>query len=613
MKAYYFLKVNFFFSFLLACGMPPQKEAKVRINEKLILKKENLKDRTLENSYLVAFDLEKNKAKALSAWANLDKFFYSEFSYLFENSSDIKSITPITEANLTNLLKSSLSFSKNISFFNAYKSPFNEFSEAYLLDKDEQNIILSRVDFKNFNAAEKHLKDWISDGRVSFADPNYNNELFQNTSTTPTADQYSNLKSYWMEAIHLSSAVSYVETQAASLGIDLYDDNSRPVIAILDSGVDYQHPSLADQILQNPKPGVNCNDDSYGCNTAKAGKGKLGEGNSYPFGVEGPGKSCPGAADKKTSDYCSHGTHVAGLAAAKPGSSVGGACPFCMILPIRIVDTTDDSDQPQILDSSIAAGLKYLTLFNKPGTPFRRVRVANCSFGKFSRSRAVNVLVRMVTNPPGDPFGTLIVAASGNEDSMAFTFPAAYSDVLSVSSVRSQKNSYTKAHYSNFGSWVDIAAPGGDSKVQESANSTLPGSSNGGKEGTSMAAPMVAGVAGLVSSLYPNLNAGELYSTIINSADDIYGEAGTVNSDYYLAKDENGVEIPLIGQGIINAENAVKKESGTKRQKGEKAQRVPDNAISCAVISNHPSILQKLLILWLLCIPLSFPLFKRLT
>src|SRR5690606_29967748 len=149
-----------------------------------------------------------------------------------------------------------------------------------------------------------------------------------------------------------------------------------PVIAVLDSGIDFEHPSLKDNLLG---PGFantsGCYNDQVGCNTTKQSKGYLGNGEVYPYGTSGPNQSCSSknlvAAQDGSSEsqlaadnvgVCGHGTHVAGLIVGKPQTAeqVGGVCPFCKILPVRVVP---DNLGGKIPDSAILAGLKYISLF----------------------------------------------------------------------------------------------------------------------------------------------------------------------------------------------------------------------------------------------------------
>jgi subtilisin family serine protease len=139
--------------------------------------------------------------------------------------------------------------------------------------------------------------------------------------------------------------------------------------------------------------------------------------------------------------------------------------------------------------------------------------------------------------------GGITIFAAGNSNSSADWYPAYYSGALSVASTNNQDK---KAWYSNFGEWVDISAPGGETSgnVQRGVYSTLINSSYGFYQGTSMACPHVSGVAALILSKYPGqYTAAELRDILVLSADDHYA----VNPNH-----EN-----MLGSGRLNAYNAL--------------------------------------------------------
>lgn len=333
----------------------------------------------------------------------------------------------------------------------------------------------------------------------------------------------------------------------------------------MDSGVDYEHPALKRRIWTNPQRGVaGCDDDLHGCDTTKASSGRLGRGSVWPFDLDGPGKTCIGK-DRN----CSHGTHVAGIIAADsawipPGGDRPplGICPVCRIMVLKVVSKL--GNQSGILDSSILAALKYVALFRNKRGP--QVRVINASFGKFSKSRTVESMVQALRKNKG----ILIVGAAGNEDSMRMEYPAAFKDVIAVSAV---DESLRKLSFSNFGSWVDISAPGAN------ITSTVPGQMVDTKSGTSMAAPMVSGVAGLIVARDPEMRSEDLRSHILKSADPSfysrkYDPEG-FNERYYDPSFDNGRERqPLLGVGVLNAKAALTGEKSSTLSEAVSTTRV---------------------------------------
>jgi thermitase len=239
------------------------------------------------------------------------------------------------------------------------------------------------------------------------------------------------------------------------------------VIAIVDTGVDNTHPDLVSKIVGQY---------SYVGNSAKDGFG--------------------------------HGTHCAGIAAAATNNDVGvaGACPNCSILSVKVLD-----DQGSGYMSDVASGITYAASHG--------ARVISLSLGGSGRSDTMrSALQYAVAN------NALPVCAMGNSNTSTNTpEPAYWYDCLSV--IATDQNG-TRATFSNYGVKADVAAPG------VAILSTMPTypvtltTSHGystnydALSGTSMATPLVAGIAGLVLSKNPGLTATQVKGIIMASAGD---------------------------------------------------------------------------------------------
>jgi len=239
------------------------------------------------------------------------------------------------------------------------------------------------------------------------------------------------------------------------------------VIAIVDTGVDSSHPDLASKIVGQY---------SYVGNSAKDGFG--------------------------------HGTHCAGIAAAATNNDVGiaGMCPNCGILSVKVLN-----DQGSGYISDVASGITYAASHG--------ARVISLSLGGSGRSDTMrSALQYAVTN------NTLPVCAMGNSGSSSNTpEPGYWHDCLSV--IATDQNG-AKASFSNYGVKADVAAPG------VAVLSTMPtypvtltttygySMNYDALSGTSMATPMVAGVAGLVLSRSPNLTPAQVAGIIEASSGD---------------------------------------------------------------------------------------------
>lgn len=178
-----------------------------------------------------------------------------------------------------------------------------------------------------------------------------------------------------------------------------------------------------------------------------------------------------------TGDGAGHGTHVAGIIAASVNNGLGGAgiAPGAEIISVRVFNgngKTSDYYVAKGIDKAVAAG----------------AQVINLSLGGPGFSQDLKRAVTQAINK-----GVCVVAAMGNDGMNQVSYPAAFDGVIGV--VASDTNN-TRAQYSNFGPWADIAAPG-----TAIYSSTYDGSF-GLKDGTSMAAPAVSGAVALYKSVH---------------------------------------------------------------------------------------------------------------
>jgi subtilisin family serine protease len=465
---------------------------------------------------------------------------------------------------------------------------------------DELPGAITEVTFESAEAAPLVLREWEEAGAIWFAEPNYTSKLDGtgdawvgdfgtdrqpltqgSIGDTLEIEQYKQASSIWWHGkIQLTQAMEF----ASSMSIKTIES---PIIAVLDSGVDVLHPALKDRIWVNSSPGSSgCLGDVNGCDTTIGQKAVLGSGTVNPFSTSGHGVSCNAAVK----DVCEHGTHVAGIVAGRVDGSIGGVCPVCRVMAIRIIKNV--GGKGLAVDSAILNGLKYLTLFRKGGNQAGLVRIVNASFGKATRSRAVAVVVSVLKSAPNE---VLIVGAAGNEDTMLRSYPAALNDAIAVAALGEDNG---KAQYSNFGPWVDVAAPGGDSSPQ--IDSSVPGGGNSPKQGTSMAAPVVAGIAGLILALDPTRGFEALRTTIVRTADPtIYlpEVRSGLNYNYYFVKPQGEAQrLPLLGAGQVDAKAALE---GTQLNRGYLLSASPRVDNQCSTIAGKP-LSGRLALVWLL-------------
>lgn len=210
-----------------------------------------------------------------------------------------------------------------------------------------------------------------------------------------------------------------------------------------------------------------------------------------------------------------HGTHVAGIIAAEANNGIGvsGIAPHVKIMPINVFqgDLADSSD--------IIAGINYAI--------DHHANIINLSLGEYQYSYLLNAAIQNAYQK-----GILIISAAGNDGTNQPSYPAAFNNVISVGSLDNQNH---LSSFSNYGSDIALTAPG------ERILSTFPENSYGSLSGTSMASPMVAGVAALVLSKDPNLTPQQVKNILYSSADDL----GTPGKDIYY------------GYGLVDAKKAL--------------------------------------------------------
>lgn len=227
-------------------------------------------------------------------------------------------------------------------------------------------------------------------------------------------------------------------------------------------------------------------------------------------------------------DHVGHGTHVAGIAAAATNNGVGvaGVAANCKILAVKVA--SGKSMYPDT--AGIANGVIWAT--------DNGAKVINLSLGSSRQSRIITDAVKYAISKD-----VLVVAASGNGGSSAKSYPAATQGVMAVGATDSKDK---RARFSQYGPHLSVTAPGVDILSTFPLNKNAIGPKEYGSiSGTSMATPFVAGLAGLVRSQNPSLNAKEVRRIIEQSSDDM-GEAGFDN--YY-------------GHGRVNVGNALRKAS----------------------------------------------------
>jgi subtilisin family serine protease len=383
------------------------------------------------------------------------------------------------------------------------------------------NLRVEVVKLAHGVSVRQAMQRYERDPAVAFAEPNY--------LRSPQADLFSDLwaleNTGQLHPVANSVRHHVAADHAGTIDADIdatdawtTQQGSGTIVAVIDTGVDVTHPDLSGQLWQNP--GETC----LTClpNFDDDGNGKKDDINGWDFANHD--KTLLSANHFPGFD---HGTHVAGtIAGDDDNDGIVGVCPGCKIMVLKIAR---DKDGQLLLSAEIAA-LAYAKV--------NGAKITNMSFGGPDWSNAERNAIRNS--------GLLTVVSAGNEaldndmflyadirggsapDIFSPSFPASLTlaNILAVGASNDQdENAYATECYDVFGSkpkcaftnWghdsVDLAAPGVD------ITSSVPSSKWKTWDGTSMAAPHVAGTAGLVLSQNPTYTVAELKNALMNSVD----------------------------------------------------------------------------------------------
>ncbi|MFC7786856.1 Ig-like domain-containing protein [Rossellomorea sp. GCM10028870] len=327
-----------------------------------------------------------------------------------------------------------------------------------LANQENDAAPIVTVDVPDGQDVESFIKDLENDSDVEYAEPDHLIKL----NHVPN-DSYYSLQ--WHHQ-NIESERTWDQTKGSS---DV-------VVAVIDNGVDVDHPEFAGRIVAPY-------DTVY--NTTTMTKGD-------------------------------HGTHVAGIIGSSMDNWMGlaGVAPETSIMPIDAFFNEESA-----YSSDVIEGIYYAVN--------NGADIINMSLGNYYYSSVYNDAIQYAYDN-----GVVVIAAAGNDNTSDSHYPSSYSNVISVASTTEYD---TKSGFSNYGYDIDIAAPG------SSILSTLPDSEYGWMDGTSMASPVVAGVAALILANEPDLTNDQVADRLYASADDL----GASGKDYFY------------GHGRVNAREAV--------------------------------------------------------
>ncbi|MDF0556244.1 S8 family serine peptidase [Kamptonema sp. UHCC 0994] len=273
------------------------------------------------------------------------------------------------------------------------------------------------------------------------------------------------------------------------------------IVAVLDSGVDYNHPDLSDNMWTNlGETGV----DSNGINKANNGidddfNGFIDDFRGWDF-IDN---------DNDPMDENSHGTHVSGIIAAKQdGVGITGVAPNAKIMPLRILNAEGSGKT----DNELAA-IRYAIA--------NGASVINLSVGGTTLETEELEMIRFAESR-----GVVVVSAAGNDSGPRPDYPARFASEVGIATGSVDRNQKLSSFSNRAGATVlnYVVAPGGEGgdRTQDDIYSTVPLSFPGVPyryyAGTSMATPHVSGVVALMRQANPNLTAAEINRILVETA-----------------------------------------------------------------------------------------------
>lgn len=346
------------------------------------------------------------------------------------------------------------------------------------------------------------LETFRASGAVDYAEPDYLLKLL----ATPNDTRYLNLDQWNLNNTGIYGGVPGADVSAEA-GWDLQTDASNIIVAVVDTGVRYTHEDLAANMWINAgESGV----DALGRN--KRTNGVDDDGNGYIDDVHGI--NVLNGSGNPTDDW-GHGTHVAGIVGAVGNNALGvtGVAWRVKLMAIKFIDAS--------ANYSVSDAITALNYARAHGA-----RIVTASWGNYAfTSQALRDAITALRNA-----GIIVTAAAGNDNNNNDTFPlypASYEfdNILAVAATNRVDG---RAGYSNYGATtVDLGAPGSP------VFSTWGAADNAYQyyEGTSMAAPHLAGACALLWARFPSDTYQQIIARVLSTVDPLPSLNGRAKSN----------------------------------------------------------------------------------
>ena len=410
-------------------------------------------------------------------------------------------------------------------------------------EEHDKNIYLNRIyriTLNEFNISilSKLKSDLITSDIVYSVE----NEYYRKPTFTPNDSQYN--QQWFLPQIHADDAWNLWDINGGEI-----PGNETILLASVDTGVDWDHPDLRDNIWNN----LGEDADGDGVTIIQQGGNWIfdpgdenaidDDGNGYIddfIGWDASGFS--GGEDNNpmppsgvnNGGTWAHGTHVAGLLSASTNNNLGVASVAFNSKIMCVKVSTGQQDYPYITHGY--DGILYAAQAGHDAGTFT---IMNNSWGGIGYSQYEQAIINVAHND----YGAIVLAAGGNGDSDGLGtdefahYPSSYDNVLSVCPL-GQNDSWN--HWATYHESIDLASPG------EGIRSTRIGNGYTSWSGSSMATPIVGSVIGLIKSVNPHWDNERLITMVLGTSDPVIY---SINSENYLEG--------KLGEGRVDALKAV--------------------------------------------------------
>ena len=286
---------------------------------------------------------------------------------------------------------------------------------------------------------------------------------------------------------------------------DIETGDESIAVAVIDTGIDLLHPDIDDNLWVNGADPIDGVDND--------GNTIVDDRSGAAF-ISAPSSGCTSPAANDPDDDNGHGTFVAGIVGAETNNNAGvaGTAWEVMLMAVKALDCAGSGtafDAASAIDYAATQGADIVNM------SFSQCVRNPCVTGQCEQPVASSTLETAIQQAQAT-YGTIFVAAASNDNCPYVGYPAAFPEVIAVAASGGSASPDSRAGFSNWGPEIDVAAPG-----QEICSTALPSTYTCFLSGTSMAAPLVSGLAALILSRDSILTFDDVRDIITGTATDL--------------------------------------------------------------------------------------------